>query len=181
VAEHSERGVSIETVENLSIVALKVSRKFGDRAHDRLQLDTSRSFWLGPDRCLLVSRSATPDEIISSCKAALSGVLHHAVDYSAGLVVLRISGTNARQLLASGSGVDFRVEKFPPGACCRTRLAQIAAVIVAEAAEVYDIYCDRSYETYLVDWLTESASIYHSCLNQIGDVLPAPLIQPDQH
>lgn len=179
MAEHSDRGVSIERIENLSIVSLKIARKFSDSVRGSLQLDDSRSLWLGPDRCLLVSPSSTPDDIISCCKATLSGVLHNAVDYSAGLVALRISGANARQLLASGSGVDFRAEKFPPGACCRTRLAQIAAVVVADAADVYDIYVDRSYESYLCDWLAASANIYRSYLNQAGDFSVRPLIQPD--
>jgi len=165
VVEHSDSGVSIERIENLSIVSLKVARNFRDRVGDSLQIGASRNLWIGPDRCLLVSQRETPSEIIACCKAALSDVLHNAVDYSAGLIGLRISGPNAKQLLASGSGVDFRTGQFPPGAFCRTRFALIAAVIVADAAEGYEIYIDRSYETYLSDWLAASANIYRSYLN----------------
>lgn len=167
VAEQCNSGVSIERVENLSIVSLKVSRKSLQSARDRLQLASPtsatdsdpRSLWVGPDQWLLVSNSTTPDVIIRNCNETLTGVLHNAVDYSAGLVVLRIVGRNAAQLLATGSGIDFRVENFPIRTCCRTRLAQVAAVIVAEAPEHFHVYVDRSYATYVNDWLTDASSV----------------------
>ncbi len=167
MADQCNSGVSIERIENLSVVSLKVSRKSLERARDRLQLALPisatgrdpRSLWLGPDQWLLVSGSTTADSIVRNCKETLAGILHNAVDYSAGLVVLRIVGQNARQLLATGSGIDFRPEQFPIRTCCRTRLAQIAAVIVAETPEQFDIYVDRSYGTYMNDWLTDASSI----------------------
>ena len=173
MAEQSNGGVNIERVENLSIVSLKIARKSLADAPDKLRLaapvsatdSDPRSLWLGPDHWLLVSNSKTPDVIVSGCKSALTAIPHNAVDYSAGLAALRIVGPNARQLLATGTGIDLRSGSFPIDSCCRTRLAQIAAVIVAEAPEAYTVYVDRSYETYLTDWLAESASIYFSYRN----------------
>lgn len=167
VADQCNSVVSIERIDNLSIVSLKVSRESLESARDRLQLASPlsaagrdpRSLWLGPDHWLLVGISTTPDSIIKNCEETLADMLHNAVDYSAGLVVLRIAGPNARQLLATGSGIDFRPEKFPHRTCCRTRLARIAAVIVAETPEQFDIYVDRSYGIYLNDWLTDASSI----------------------
>ncbi len=167
VADKSNSGPSIERIQGLSIVSLKVSRNSLESARNRLQLasplsaagDDPRSLWLGPDRWLLVSDSTTPAAIARTCQKRLAEILHSAVDYSAGLSVLRIAGPNAWQLLATGSGIDLRPGKFPIRTCCRTRLAQIAAVIVAEAPEKLDVYVDRSYETYLSDWLSEAASI----------------------
>ena len=162
--------LSVERVDNVSIVLLKVTRTAIDSAREKLQLamplevegSDPRSLWLGPDRWLLVSDSTSPDTIITSCTRALAGILHNAVDYSAALAAFRLTGPEARQLLATGTGIDLRSGKFPVDSCCRTRLAQIAAVIVAEAPETYNVYVDRSYETYLADWLAESASIYFS-------------------
>ncbi len=167
VADKSNSGASIERIQGLSIVSLKVSRNSLESARNRLQLasplsaagDDPVSLWLGPDRWLLVSDSTTPAAIARNCKERLAEILHSAVDYSAGLSVLRIAGPNAWQLLATGSGIDLRPRKFPIRTCCRTRLAQIAAVIVTERSEQFDIYVDRSYETYLTDWLTEASSI----------------------
>ena len=167
MAEQHNNSVSIERIETPSIVSLKVSIKSLESARDKLQLalpsratvGDPRSLWLGPGQWLLVSKSTAPEVIVRNCEEALAGILHNAVDYSAGLAVLRIAGPNARQLLATGSGIDFRPEKFQAQTCCRTRLAQIPAVIVAEEPEQFDIYVDRSYETYLNEWLQEASSI----------------------
>ena len=167
MAEPGNNNVSIDRIGNPSIVSLRVSRKMLDGARDRLQLASAsktaggdpRNLWIGPDHWLLVSNSMTADSIISNCEESLGETLYNAVDYSAGLSVLRISGTNAGELLATGSGLDFRADKFPIGMCCRTRLAQIAAVIVKKSPEQFDVYIDRSYGTYLLDWLNEASSI----------------------
>jgi len=167
VAEQHSNGVEIERLDNLSIVSLKVSRRLCDVAHERLAPDflsgatksESRCLWHGPDRCLLVSESMTAGSIVKKCHETLADVLHHAVDNSAGLALFRLVGPGTRDLLAAGCGLDFRSEKFPVGTCCRTRLAQIAAVITAEGPEQFDIYVDRSYEAYLGEWLRDSLSI----------------------
>ena len=167
MAEQRNSDVSIERIDNLSIVSLKVSSRSLESARDRLQLASParvngsdpRSLWFGPDRWLLVSSSIPADSIVKKCEETLGDVLHNAVDNSAGLAVFRITGSGARDLLAAECGVDFRAEKFTVGNCCRTRFAQIAAIIVAEGPEQFEIYVDRSYEVYLSDWLRDSLSI----------------------
>jgi len=159
-----------ERIEGRSIVSLKVVKTKLDAAREKLQLapvmhasgDSLRSLWFGPDRWLLVSDTMTPDAMIDSCDQALDGILHNAVDYSAGMAVMRLAGFDARQVLATGTGVDLRPASFPVGSCCRIRLAQVAVVLVADAPESFELYVDRSYESYLSDWLAESSSAYSS-------------------
>ena len=167
MVKQNNSGVSIERIDDLSIVSLKVSSKSLDSAIDGLQLaaplhasgSDPRSLWIGPDRWLIVSSSMSAASLVEKCEEALANVLHNAVDNSAGLAVFRIVGPGVRDLLAAGCGLDFRDEKFLVGKCCRTRFAQIAAVIAAENPEQFDIYVDRSYEKYLSDWLSDSLSI----------------------
>ena len=165
MAEQFNNGISIERLENLSIVSLKVPRKSCDIAHERLAspLSTTESepkcLWHGPDRCLLVSDSLMADSLVKKCQEALADVLHNAVDNSAGLAVFRVAGPGARDLMAADCGLDFRTGKFPVGTCCRTRLAQIGAIIAAQGPEQFDIYVDRSYEAYFGVWLRDSLSI----------------------
>ncbi len=169
MAEQFNGGVSIERLENLSIVSLKVSRKSCDVAQKRLASAAEpKCLWHGPDRCLLVSDSITADSLVNQCQKQLADVLHHAVDNSAGLALFRVVGPGARDLLAAGCGLDVRPGKFPVGSCCRTRLAQIAAVISAEGPEQFDIYVDRSYEAYLGEWLSDSLSIAASMTSPTG-------------
>ncbi len=119
----------------------------------------SKCLWFGSDRWLFVSESITADSLVKKCQETLADVLHNAVDNSAGLAVFRVAGPGARDLLAADCGLDFRSEKFLVGNCCRTQFAQIAAIIVAEGPEQFEIYVDRSYEEYLGEWLRESLSI----------------------
>jgi len=162
--------VDTKRINDLSIVTLKVARTGIDNARATLQLaeplrsagSDPRSLWFGPDRWLLVSDTKSAAEIVDLCNQALADITHNAVDYSAGLAVTRITGPEANEILATGTGVDFRLGKFPVGSCCRTKLGQIAAVIVAVAPETFDVYVDRSVATYLADWLARSSSIYLS-------------------
>ncbi len=165
--EQRDNEATIERIDELSVVSLKVSRKSLDDAQQKMQLAPPlraagtelTSLWLGPDRWLLVSESKTADEMIRHCNESLGDVLHNAVDYSAGLAIFRIFGLYAGQILASGSGVDFRPAEFPMGTCCRTRLAQVAAVVVAKGNGQFDVYVDRSYRTYMNDWLGDASHI----------------------
>ena len=167
MAEQNNSGVSIERIDDLSIVSLKVSSKSLDSAIDGLQLaaplhasgSDPRSLWIGPDRWLIVSSSMSADLLVKRCEETLADALHNAVDNSAGLAVFRLTGTGARNLLAAGCGIDFRDKEFPVGSCCRTRFAQIAAIIAAVAPEQFDMYVDLSYEKYLSNWLSDTSGI----------------------
>lgn len=165
--------VDIERINDLSIVSLKIARNAIDNARDSLQLaeplqvagSDPRSLWFGSDRWLLVSDTKSATDMVDSCNQALAGITHNAVDYSSGLTVMRISGPDANRILATGTAIDLRPGHFPVGSCCRTKLGQVAAVIVAEAPETFDVYVDRSVESYLTQWLAESASIDFSYRN----------------
>ena len=166
----------IEPAPARSLVSLRVARQAAGDAAGRLQLapplgtagEEPRSLWLGPDRWLLVGRPQTAPAMIERCEAALAGLLHSAVDQSAAYEVLRVEGRGVREVLASGSGVDFRARSFPPGGCRPTRFAQVAAVLVATGKEAFELYVDRAYGKYLRDWL-EDAARTHSCVADLGD------------
>lgn len=172
MSDQAGKAVSIDRLDKRTIVSLKFARHSLDVARERLRLAAPscaagadpRSLCLGPDRWLLVSDSMTADAVIAACSEALTGVLHIAVDYSAGLAAIRLAGREARQVLATGTGIDLRPANFAPGSCCRTRLARIAAVITVDATDQFEIYVDRSYENYLTNWLAESSSVYFSYL-----------------
>lgn len=159
--------LQIRAIENRSIVSLRVSRNALDQARARFQLAEApgvagvdpQALPLGPDRWLLVSDSRSTAVLLESCSQALTGVTHIALDYSSALVVLSIAGSNARLLLATGTGIDLRPDHFPVDSCCRTRLAQIPVVIVTRFPDAFDVYVDRSYNDYLRDWLEESIRV----------------------
>lgn len=80
------------------------------------------------------------------------------VDLTDGLVVLELSGTAARQVLATSCGLDLDGRAFAAGHCARTRLAQIPVVIdCVQDSGVFELYAPRSYGSYLEDWLLDAS------------------------
>ena len=164
----------IEAAPDRSLVSLRVSRQAADDAVRRLDLapplrtagEDPQSLWLGPDHWLLVGSPQSATAMIERCATGLAGLLHNAVDQSAAYRVLRIEGRGAREVLASGSGLDFREQSFSKGGCRPTRLAQIAAVIVAAGPEAFELYVDRAYAKYLRDWLEDSLAIAYDAAGE---------------
>ena len=157
----------IETASRRTVVSLKVARGAADAARQRLGLaaplcasgDEPRSLWLGPDHWLLTGSPETAERIVELCRSRLAGLLHNAVDLSAGYAVLCVKGDGARDLLACGSGLDFRARSFSRGACRSTRFAQIACTVAAVEADEFELYVDRAYAKYLREWLDDSMTI----------------------
>ncbi len=150
-----------------SLVSLRVSRAASEEAGKRLDLapplcsagEEPQSLWLGPDHWLLVGRQLSAPALIERCRTGLAGLLNIAVDQSAAYAVFRIEGRGAGEVLASGAGFDFRWGRFPLHGCRPTRLAQVAAVVVAVGADSFELYVDRGYGQYLLDWLEDSLVI----------------------
>ena len=165
--DQNDNVVSITATENRSIVSLTVANGSITQARKQMQLAEPlcaadfepHSLWVGPGHWLLVSDTIEPAALIERSHEALVGIVYNAVDQSAGLAVFRIAGYGGRELLATGTGLDLRADRFSIGACCRTRLANIAATVVATNPETLEIYLDRSYAHYFGKWLTESMSV----------------------
>ena len=155
---------TIETVESVTIVSLKLGKAAVDAAVERLSLASPlyikgcepQNIWIGPDHWLLVSRSRSARSLINTCHETLGDLLFNAVDHSAGLAVFRVAGNGSRQLLASGCGIDVRAGKLGVGECRRIRLARIPAVVAVSGDDQLDLYVDRSYAKYMRNWFEET-------------------------
>ncbi len=159
----------IERVENIAIVSLKVGNTAVDEAIERLSLASPlhaegsepQSLWISPNQWQLVSRSQSSRSLIDVCNKQLSGLLFNAVDQSTGLAAFRIAGDGSRELLASGCGIDVRASQLKLGDCCRTRLAHILAIVVANGDDQFELLVDQSYANYFMDWLLNAARHVH--------------------
>jgi len=67
------------------------------------------------------------------------------------LVVLRIDGAGAVDLLSNGVSVDWRA--FPPGSCARRRLGEIAVVLHREGDQSFRLIVTVPYVRYLAEWM----------------------------
>jgi sarcosine oxidase, subunit gamma len=120
--------------------------------------DSPRVLCIGPGEWLLVSNepdtSFRPEPFEPAFRE--QGVV--VVCLTHGLVTLEARGREARDLLATGCGVDLHLSRFPVGRCARTRFAQIPVIIECLAAEdQFALHVDRSRAQYLHDWVTDAA------------------------
>ena len=117
-----------------------------------------RVYWLGPDEWLIETGANGAADLVSELTGALAG-RHAAVnDVSGGHVALRVSGVDARTVLAKGCTLDLHPREFSPGQCARTSLARAVVVLsVNDDAPTYTVIVGRSSSDYLCRWLAHAA------------------------
>lgn len=82
-------------------------------------------------------------------------------DLSHARTVLRLSGRDARSLLAKGTSIDLHQAVFGPDTSRLTGLFHCAVLIDCRGSEpVYDIYVHRSYAVHLWEMLVDGALEY---------------------
>jgi len=114
--------------------------------------------WLGPNEWLVLAESPGAADIASSLEEALSQHRAAVNDVSGGQVLLRLTGTGVRSLLAKGCTLDFHPRVFTPGRCAQSGLAKAGVLIRhGEDPNSFDIVVRRSFADYLLRWLRHSA------------------------
>ena len=114
--------------------------------------------WLGPDEWLIVTGRQRAAGLGRDLTEALTG-LHTAVnDISGGHVALRVSGVDARTVLAKGCTLDLHPSAFAPPQCSQTGLGKATVLLsVLDGAPTYAIIVRRSFSDYLYRWLVHAA------------------------
>ncbi|MDO9415220.1 sarcosine oxidase subunit gamma [Pararhizobium sp.] len=111
------------------------------------------ALWLGPDEWLLIDENEADLMAI----AATSGVLHSATDVSHRNTAIIVKGPRATVALNGVTPHDLSPASFPAGACTRTVLGKMEAVIFRTADDTYRVECWRSFATYAFGMLAEAA------------------------
>ena len=117
-----------------------------------------RVYWSGPDEWLIVTSGEGAAGLASELAEALAG-FHTAInDVSGANVELRVSGVDARTVLAKGCTLDLHPRAFGPGRCARTGVAKASVLLgVLDNASSYTIIIPRSFSDYLCRWLAHAA------------------------
>ena len=124
-----------------------------------ISLGDHRIYWLGPDEWLLVTAADPVSDLVDRLQHALAK-LHAAVnDVSGGQVVLSLSGSSVRDVLAKGCTLDFHPQVFRTGTCAQIGLAK-ATVILGLGGDVdtFEIVVRRSFSAYLIRWLQQAGA-----------------------
>lgn len=119
-----------------------------------------RVVWLGPDEWLVTDPGAPSWDLEARLRAAAAPLGGAAVDVSAQRVVLRLSGSHARDLLAAGCAVDTHPSVFTSGSAAQTLLGQAGVVLLALSDDGcdYEVLVRSSFARYLADWLADAAT-----------------------
>jgi len=116
-----------------------------------------RTLWLGPDEWLVVAEGAAPD-LLPRLERAVTGRRASVSDLSSSRVIIEIGGSAARDLLASGCGLDLHPRAFGPGQCAQTLLSRVPVILdQLDQAPHYRLLTRRSYSRWLVDWMIDAA------------------------
>ena len=122
------------------------------------QHDGERSaYWLGPDEWLLAMLDGEQAKMESDLRARLTG--HYSVvDVSGGYVRFLLAGREARTVLRQASPYDFHPTVFAPGRCVQTVFAKATALVVATAADQFELVVRASYAGYVRRWMTATVA-----------------------
>ena len=112
----------------------------------------------GPGQWLAVSESLANETLAGDLMAKLEG-LASVSDQSGGRTVLRISGPQARDVLAKGFPIDLDSRAFPLGSAATSAISHIGVQLwQADDTRSYDIAIFRSLTESFWRWLTASAA-----------------------
>jgi sarcosine oxidase, subunit gamma len=108
-----------------------------------------------PGRWLLLSAPASPGESAAGWQAACAGS-GAAVDLSAALAALYLTGPAVREVLARGCRLDLAPEVFRPGCAAATIVAQVSVILAALPQGVL-LLTPATTAGHFREWLTLSA------------------------
>lgn len=122
------------------------------------------ALWLAPNEWWIIADSDA-SKLASKLEAALAGQHISLVDVGESRTTIRVTGHDARDLLAKGTPLDLHPDQLPAGRCAGTHIAKTIVVLHhlgdgKTGEPVYDIYVLRSFADYLWRWLEDAAQEY---------------------
>jgi sarcosine oxidase subunit gamma len=120
--------------------------------------------WAGADQFFVMAVGAADGEVEKLVRKKVGDVAS-VVDQSHGRVVFQISGEKARDILAKGTPVDLRSERFPVGKSALTQIAHIGAHLTRVADNAYQVSVFRGFSESFMDWLKSQSLMYGVTIN----------------
>jgi sarcosine oxidase subunit gamma len=113
--------------------------------------------WMSPDELLVMCPHDAVSESVAAMQKALAGQHALVVDVSDTRSNFRITGKDAREVLAKTAPVDLAPGRFDPPMFRRTRLAQVPAAFWMRDEETFQLFCLRSHTEYVQSLLETAA------------------------
>ena len=116
-------------------------------------------FWLSVDQWLVTCPRGQEGSLYEKLTKAVDGLHSLAVDVSDMRCILRLEGSNVREVLMKGSSIDFTAPECKAGFVRRLVFAEIAALahVVSTEPDTVDLYVFRSFADYTWKWIEATA------------------------
>jgi len=115
--------------------------------------------WLSIDQWLITAPLETTDKLLDDLNKKLKKNFCLACNVSDARTIIRLSGSQCREVLIKGSSSDLIRAEFTPGTVQRLLFADVAAIChyAGKNPDVVDLYVFRSYANYVWEWLLQTA------------------------
>ena len=131
------------------------------------------ALWLQPGGWLIQAPANDGNALVRRLAAALDGIAA-VVDQSHGRCVLRLSGQQARAVLAKLCRLDLHPRSFAVGASATTLVGHVACTMrLVDETPAFDLIVGASYATWLLEELVEAADGFGWQLTRAGAAQPA--------
>lgn len=161
IEECGVRGmISLRGDLGASVIKKAVKAAIGGNVPAPLTIATGSSgavAWMSPDEALVLCDYDSVKATVREMQDILGDAHALVVNVSDARVMFKLSGAEAREVLAKLCPVDFAPGSFEPGTFRRTRMAQIPAAIWMEADGTFGVICFRSVADYAFDLLKTAA------------------------
>jgi heterotetrameric sarcosine oxidase gamma subunit len=119
-----------------------------------------RALWLRPDGWLLTV-AGDGHTLEHPFGSGAAQKLCRLTDVSHAMVCIALSGSAARVLLAKGTPLDLRPDRFGAGQCARTWCAGFTVLLDCHHTSI-DIYVDTSFAVAFWQWIGDAAEEFRS-------------------
>lgn len=117
----------------------------------------TKALWLGPERWLVVGPASRSPSLGIALAQGLGADQAAIVELDNARTVIRLSGRNARDVLAKGCLLDLHPKSFGPGQTAQTALFHVNTLIHCVGADTFDLYITRSHGQSSFEALTDAA------------------------
>lgn len=131
-----------------------------------IEANERRAIWLAPNRWLIVGKDQTYGETADKLAPASESVAVN--DVSSSRTVIRISGPNVRDALASSCTIDLHPSEFTGGMSVTTDLDHVVVTMDCLDADTFDLYVSRAYAVSFWEWLIEASEEFGG---EIGPII----------
>jgi methylglutamate dehydrogenase subunit D len=145
-------GVVLSIIHPVVLVTVIARKGKSKTVSDMLSSTRSATvMWAGPDQYFV--EGVAPADL----KTKL-GTTASVIDQSHGRVVMRVSGTKARNVLAKGTPVDLHPDHFPIGKSAMTQMAHVGVHLTRTVEDEFTLSVFRGFSESFWEWLTLSAA-----------------------